>query len=416
MRPPRRTPLLALPLGVTLLLLPGQALADPYAAAQQRATELERAGKPGAAAVMLRPLAERFPQDYQLQLRVGWLFFQARDYPRAEVAYRRALDLAPRSLAAQRGLAWTLLRRGKGEPAKAAFAVLLVADPSNKQARQGLALATAAAAGQPALRLTVDGDAEVALYQGHPDKASAQGGTVVVDALLWERVRLRGRYRFTRFRHLPQLEPLLGTDQSQHEAYFSAGARLWRLQLTARYGLISAESVDLVHQWGLGLGVALGSLGHVAVDGSASAYADMNVWRVLPRYRLTLARRTTLELQLQACRAAAAAPHPQLFGATAETLLSGTLALGFRAGWAHLYGGLRLGTSVRPTDLALGWSANGYDRVGAGFFLGVEASVTRTTHLLLSYAASHLDTPLPMGQAVQQSTLHQMTLGVRWGS
>jgi tetratricopeptide (TPR) repeat protein len=413
------------------LLAPCTALAnnalDPYAKAMTQAAALERAGKSAQAASALAAIEPRYRQDYALQLKLGWLYFKATRYVAAERHYRRALALSPRSLAARHGLAWTQLRRGRALAAREGFLAVLSRQPLNRMAKLGLSLSKR---GQPARKpaaivFTTGSTLEAQLYQNHPVKSSAFGLSAMIGAQIIERLSLAARYRYTSFSVTRALQHLLSESFDQHELYLSSSFSHRFLMLEAHYGLVhdGSDTFDSTHQWAVGASVSLGALGRISALASGSHYDDMTVLRATPRYRVTLWQQLSFDASLMLTRATTNERHGQLEGADEQLLISGALAATLHVSIGDFYVGGRVGDQVRPADLALGITANSYDRVGMGLFGGFTLDLARLrgksahtpkVQLDVGYELVQLETPLGYSTLMQSSTLHLFTLGVRW--
>jgi tetratricopeptide (TPR) repeat protein len=79
----------------------------------RRAQELESAGRFAEAAEVLRPLAERFPDDYLVRVTLGKVLAQMGEYPEAEEHLRRAVAVAPEKVQTHYYLALLLFREGE---------------------------------------------------------------------------------------------------------------------------------------------------------------------------------------------------------------------------------------------------------------------------------------------------------------
>lgn len=131
---------------LVLTVVLGQTVAYARSASEpvQAFTQAELLAKSGAfagAAAHLVPYADRYPQDYSLQLQTAWYFFQAKNYPLALDYYNRAHALTTSPGLAYLGLAWTHLRMGELVQARLEFEGYLTANPHNPDnAAEGLAL------------------------------------------------------------------------------------------------------------------------------------------------------------------------------------------------------------------------------------------------------------------------------------
>lgn len=79
------------------------------------------------------------PTNYRGLLAVAWGAFQAKNYAKAEPAYRRMMALYPEDTDAISGAAWSAFYQGQKSAAKQGFRRLLSMNPDYPYARQGLA-------------------------------------------------------------------------------------------------------------------------------------------------------------------------------------------------------------------------------------------------------------------------------------
>jgi tetratricopeptide (TPR) repeat protein len=109
----------------------------------RRAEELEMAGRFAEAIDVVRPLAERFPDDYLVHLTLGKLLAQANDLEAAETHLRKAVELGPDKVQSHYYLGLLLFRRGEamqvpaGGDAEAAHRYFEEAAEQSQQALAG---------------------------------------------------------------------------------------------------------------------------------------------------------------------------------------------------------------------------------------------------------------------------------------
>lgn len=176
---------------------------DPVAESWARATQLESEKRFDEAARELGTVAARYPQDFATQLQVAWLYFQAGDYPRAELYYSIADGLAEGPGLARLGLAWSRYYLGDSVGARAGFEAYLTAHPENPStAPQGLALvkkAEEATRTERAWKVSFNAmPVLVHTYQDHPDKQGAYGvglGLTFEQSGFW----LNANYAYSRY-------------------------------------------------------------------------------------------------------------------------------------------------------------------------------------------------------------------------
>jgi len=141
----------------------GDKAREELTAAFKNATDLTQAGKYDEAIAAYNELSAKSPSIPEVQYNLGFIYSQKKDWPNAEAAYKKALELKPSyseanagllrvyqesgqaekvtELAAAAGndpkvqfnLGVTFLNAGKGEEALAAFQKASAADPSNAE-------------------------------------------------------------------------------------------------------------------------------------------------------------------------------------------------------------------------------------------------------------------------------------------
>lgn len=155
---------------------------DAYANAFEQATLCERQQKFAEAAQILESIATDYPNDYTLFLQLGWLYFNAKEYAKAEKQYLRAAALTLDRLATDLGLGWTYYYRQDYEQASHFFHAVLQGNPEQPSAKEGLAWT---------LLYQSKYDAAGKLFQElltqKPGDASAKEGLARVSSVLFER-------------------------------------------------------------------------------------------------------------------------------------------------------------------------------------------------------------------------------------
>jgi len=277
-RPSKRTFNLSLLLWAWLLCGQAQA-ADPYTMALQRAVKLEGEQRPAAAAAALLKVEAQYRQDYLLQLRLGWLLFEAGDYVRAQRHYRRALNLSPGSREARLGLGWTLQRRGQHDEAQEAFSAVLRRWPEDASALEGHGLCKPTPAVSTSPRVAFIGQA----YQDHPPKVAALGVSVSLPMRILSHGFLSATFRYSRF-WLNEGVTLdgLGDDEDsfeQYEGYLTAGVVFPLFGLVGHYAFLHDGSGSLGSAQLAGFTARFSPLGDIYLPASVGLYSDMTVYR-----------------------------------------------------------------------------------------------------------------------------------------
>ncbi|MEK7706244.1 MAG: tetratricopeptide repeat protein, partial [Myxococcota bacterium] len=286
----------ALALGGVLTL--GAANTQAYPAAWRRALALEASGRFAAAAALLEAYADGYPEEYALQLQLGWLHFQAADYGGAEVYYLRARDLSGGASLAQLGLGWTYLRGGRYDEARACFDAVLAQEPGHPSAREGLALLPVRAS----VQLTPSGGVAVLAYDQHPEKRGALSVNAALTMLVADRVMLAGTVRHTEVLLSDSVSRTAQGAGSGFGASRRAGAASFsqqevHLSLGLADPLVGAfvQAAHVFESKGelgaldvLGAALRVSTFGDLTLEGSLSRYADGTVLRLAPAWRLPM--------------------------------------------------------------------------------------------------------------------------------
>ncbi len=197
----------------------------------QRAAQLEASGQPAQAATLLETSLKEYPQLFALYLRLGWLHFQAKDYPAAALRYKGALKLAPRNRDAHLGMGWTRYKQGQNKAAARHFQAALKMDPNNFSAQKGLALAS------PPIHLWAHVGLIKHNYGEHPDVSQGLGfgGGLFAQYQRWSG---QFSYQSHQFEALADQIEGLEEDQesSQSQLFLSLDRRLGNWLLSLGYG------------------------------------------------------------------------------------------------------------------------------------------------------------------------------------
>ncbi|MGM0556773.1 MAG: tetratricopeptide repeat protein [Myxococcota bacterium] len=284
---------------VMQLTLVGQVFAGEYEDAFSRASELEEQGAYDEAAQQLRSLTQTYPQDYAVQLQLGWLFFQAEDYAAARTHYEKAYELSGGALDPTLGLGWTALRQSQLDEAREYFQQALEVDEDNASASEGLE-AVGAREEQQALHISAFAGGTLRSYRTEAMRSVSWGpafGVGVSRAGLAVGVTYR-MFAYDIVAARTSGEGDSGSGQQsrngqqdtqrffQHEFYGAASFSRPAWGLSAHYahvetGLDAGLDVDAV-----GLIGRYSPLGDVTLEASYSAFPDVELWRVAPAWRI----------------------------------------------------------------------------------------------------------------------------------
>ncbi len=105
--------------------------ADEIKDAYYKSYDYEKMGAYEEAIKVLRPIYDRYPNGYTLNLRLGWLFYKMGRYANAIEHYKKASLIIPSSLEPRLGLAMVYLAMGRYEDAARAAGVVLRTDYYN---------------------------------------------------------------------------------------------------------------------------------------------------------------------------------------------------------------------------------------------------------------------------------------------
>lgn len=109
--------------------------------AYHHAVATRETGRTDESTEMMVQLAQKYPQFAPLQQRLGEALLQTGDLPGAETAYRRVIQLEPRSGLGYAGLGNALLRAGRTAAAIEALERAVERDPSYREARYLMGMA-----------------------------------------------------------------------------------------------------------------------------------------------------------------------------------------------------------------------------------------------------------------------------------
>lgn len=378
-----------------------------YKEAMARSVKLERAGEHSRAVTALQAIEQDFPQDYALQLRLGWLSFLATDYTASEDHYRQALVLSPAARDARHGLAWALLRQDKRAAARAQFQIVTDQWPSVTLARQGLSMSQEPAAVTAAPTAYLTGQ----IYSGHPYKSGALGLTTALPLRILEHGVLSATYRYSHY---------WGTDTSgadttfdQHEVYLAGGVSYARFGLTGHYAYASDDSGYLDGTHAVGLTARFSPWGDIKVATSLGLFSDMTVLRVATSWRLPLTSWLSVTPGVSVQVASADDDSLLLGGSDQEALVAGTLDIVAHNARGSVWVGGSYGDQVRTVDLVTGAIYNTTDRTNFTARAGASLNLLAGWSLFANYELQSLQTALSTDSSTS-SYLHLMTLGASW--
>lgn len=386
-----------------------------YDAAMDLAARRERAGEPRAAASSLDALQARYPQDFTLALRLGWLWSRSGEHATARARYAQALSLSgDASRDARLGLAWSLLSLGEASQARREFEGLVASDPSDPSARAGLSLATASTP-RP-LRLWTSLWLGAQTYAGHPTRSWSVSAAASVTAQILDAALLGVTYRAIDYAvassgapSTPTPRPGLpppppGASQSrattsvQHEVHLVAGVARARWAARAHLGFVYDSANALAPATVVGVSGRLALHGELTLELSDTIYQDRAVLRAVGGWGASLGRGWSLG-------PVASVQHQD--GAIGG---SGGVTLGWSQGGAQVGLSARYGDERRPTYLAEALTFATDDRVRGALALSGLVPLGRGLSLSLRYDGLILTTSASAGDV--DASAHFFTAGI----
>lgn len=371
----RTAPVLVMALTVMLTSRPAAAETPDYDAAMAQSVQLEQAGQLAAAADAILPVAQAYPQDFNVALRLGWLWFLLTDYARSVHWYQKAHELNPEHPDPILGLAWCSLRQGDTQEARKGFSRVLELRPKDPSATEGLLLI-------PSKTADFWADLVYLAFSQHPYRSQALGGSLGLTVLPLEHLRISAMYRGSSyFGAGSNGVPGNWSKQafSQHEGFAGVGVlgSSWAVDL--RYGYLSNDAGDLETTHLVGL------MGHARVwgrwmwDVNYSRYEDGNVVRASLRWAVPLGDKLELVPGLSGQRM------------LEEWLGSASLGLGWNGESVLWSLGGRYGREQRAafTDLWLAYNSD--DRFTFGLWATMAFHLADSVLLGLTYEGRAID-------------------------
>lgn len=385
--------------------------ADPPAAFA-RAAALEGAGDVRGAVRVIEAAADRFPDDHDLWIRLGWLRLAVGDGEGARRAFARARGLSGGSPASRLGLAFALERLGR---CRAALEVLGAHGPPvlddatadgivRRCGRETRTWAVARA------------DGGFGSFGGHPFLDWSASALVALDLRVVGRLLVGGAYRHQRFRtRLPAPARADPRVLGQHEVYGHLGGRWRGGALRFVYAWVDDGAADLdwdVHVAGARLDVE--AVGDVSLEASASFYPAPAAQPLLDRTVLRLAPAWAVEVApwLVLVPGGAVQYVDRVVVAAGE--LSAVLRWASGAVWL----GGRLGEQRRPVFLDQPTVYDTPDRVREGGWLGLEVWPSTRVALRAVYEVQRREAPGAGGPGTgnTDAVAHFVVGGFRWAT
>lgn len=370
--------------------------------AWQRSAEQEQRGDFMGAARTLRPWAERYEQDYALQLQVAWMYFQGGAYAEALPFYERADGLAAELGLARLGTAWTLLKLGEHERAAPLFEEVL-AHHEDASARQGLTLAHAAGRGEPSAGVQhqvvwATGSPIVQSFTEHPEKISGAGVRVGAGLSGTEGLQLSGLIAYTLYQGYDVDNTMgmgpgsdtgqargrggVGGDFSSSELYLHAGWSQERWALHAHLGGTQLGAGTSVVDYGgaAGATLRLSWLSHLYLGASKLRVSKVDSTQANAAWAFALGDWGQV------------VPSGKVMWVPGrDTLAMGGVLVAVTSGKISLWGSARFGRGYHMVDFALPLLWNQEDDVLGGAAAGIDYVLNSRWQLSGSAAAENYE-------------------------
>jgi len=371
--------------------------ADPYADAFGRSYEYENGGRYGKAIEVLEPLLDEYPQDFQLALRLGWLYFQNKNYGDASEQYGRALTLNSESVDSWLGRGWSRYYLGRKSAARDDFKKVLELSPGHESAEEGLALSV------PAYLFVPSVSGVYYAYTDHPAKESANGIVLSLPTLLADRFLLGAAYRYTRFQTRQDGFISAWDDEfSQHEMYGHAGLTFPFWGLTAQYGRLSNDMVGEEPMSAAGALLRVSPWGNIRVSGSGSFYTDETVYRTAAAWDMPVGGRVLL------------IPGGAYQQADGESYATGYLSASAPVGPVSVVVGAKYGEENKPAYLEQAVVYNTPETIQWGAWCRVAAALGGGMRFAAFYEFQKLK--YESGAEAVEPGFHVMVLTLGWSS
>ena len=376
------------------------ARADPdYYEAFKLADSAVKMGEFDAALHMIQTALSKYPNDYALTLKLGWVEFQGERYVEAERSFREARVLSDGSLDSRIGLGWALIQQDRCDEGIAVLNDVLAEEPDDN-AQHGLFVCAErtrvrAELARELARVhgTIWASLAGSLYQEHPwlDRAGAAFLGFKLQPI--QRLGIGGAYRFSELSATDVRIP----SANQHEIYLEAGYLGEHLDLLGHGALVWGGLEVVGGSRHIGSSLRLKYLNdlvtEVLVEVSGSFYQDLWVLGLAPSTTLTLA-----PVSLTAGVSAQQFVH--------ETLLSGTLTASLTLGNFSFWAGGKYGPEYRAAYMSQFAVFNAAERSTWAILAGARVRTAEQWSIFLSYALLNLQSPDGL-----QSKVHNLSVG-----
>jgi tetratricopeptide (TPR) repeat protein len=371
----------------------GAPVAESYAQLLARAARLEAEGRLADAVAVLEGAQARFPQDYEVSMRLAWLAYLQGRHEDAHRGYEQALALSGQGSDAQLGRGYVHLALGEPTAARADFAAVLEGRPEHEGARAGLEAARAA---WPRFFASAVGTGQ--LWSGHRAKRLAGVASVGLVARAAGWLHLEGRYRGGEFRvRDDQAADAPLYDFPQHEAWATAGYDAPALAALATYAYAYPRGHDDYRAHVAALSLRISRFGDLWIDGAVTVYDELVLPQAGIEWRLPLGLGFSVTPEARG----------QWPGGGDGGGWAGELTLAWFGARAGVWLGGIYGREVRPVSLRPQAIYNIPEEVREGVRAGVQVTLTRGWDVFSEYELRVLE-----ADDGARTTLHLLSLGM----
>ncbi len=369
---------------------------DPLVAALAQARSASGPTQMSDAAKALTTLLPRYPQDVDLPLQLAWLMFRSGRYADALYSYQLALLRSTPGSVAELGVAWSLVKLGRCTEAREHFHAVLVVNPTQNKAEEGLRVCAEPPPAAPVPRLWIAPfiAQSLYLYQDHPLVSYATAPTARIELLFRGRLFAAASYRYTYF----ATNDGQTAAWSQNDLYLDVGVTGKSAAATLHYALL----VDGSGYSGITNHIGLSARYSRGFDNllnlSASIYPDTPVLRGELAWVLPIIGGFSIR------------PGAALQWTSTETFKNVSLTVSYYHPLFNFWIGGKYGDEKRAAYLTVAYVYNSPATIPYGMWVGATVRPGKKFALTLSYTYDRLlrsdITPN------QNSLVHSLTLGL----
>jgi len=129
-----------IPVAILFMTINTYAQSNELIAKFSESYKIEKEGKPQKAAETLKSVYSKNQDSYELNLRLGWLYYSAGMFTESMIYYSRAINLKPYSIEAKFGITYPQAAIGKWEAVEKTYIDILKLDAKNTIASYKLGL------------------------------------------------------------------------------------------------------------------------------------------------------------------------------------------------------------------------------------------------------------------------------------